>query len=433
MAKEKYPKEVKSFLDALDEAKELELRDVEILAEELVLHLVPQAAQAVPPSVHQAHAYLEEAVKLLRQALGIPAAPPSAPLAPPTPPAPTVPVPELVKTAFEPPVFSYPGSIAEVQIGATSSEGGTRKKVIKIGGEKCPPFYRFEAVPPNRPVVALDVFDTLPPLPKTIKSYYRDVFKDHVAWVNKCVEEFKADLVTLHLISTDPALENRPAEEAAKFVKKILDQVDIPVIVGGSGNPEKDLVVFEKVAEATPGERLVMASVTIDMDVERAARAIYKHGHNVLALAFLDINQVKELNRKVMEAGVPKDHIITDPSTGGLGYGIEYTFSVMERMRLAGLMGEETMQVPISCAATNAWAAREAWMEMAEWGPREYRGPLWEITTGLVNMLAGADLFMMLHPLAAMTLRKIAEVLAKPKVEKELKEIAYEKWASAKL
>jgi len=436
VAEKKAPREVKSFIEAIDQAKELELRDVEILAEELVLHLITQAPQALSPAVQQAHAYLEEAVKLLRQALGLPAAPPAVAAPAAAPPAALAPPPvkaELVKVAFEPPVFTYTGGIAEVQIGATSSEGGTRKKVIKIGGEKCPPFYRFEAVPPNRPVVALDVFDVLPPLPKTIKSYYRDVFKDHVAWVNKCIEEFKADLVTLHLISTDPALENRPAEEAAKFVRKVLDQVDIPVIVGGSGNPEKDLVVFEKVAEATPGERLVMASVTIDMDVEKAARAIYKHGHNVLALAFLDINQVKELNRKVMEAGVPKDHIITDPSTGGLGYGIEYTFSVMERMRLAGLMGEETMQVPISCAATNAWAAREAWMEAEEWGPREYRGPLWEVTTGLVNMLAGADLFMMLHPLAAMMLKKVAEVLAKPKVEKELRQIAYERWATAKL
>ena len=426
------PKEVKSLLDLLDQAKVLELRDVEVLAEELAISIAPQVVQAIPPAVQQAHAHLEEAVKLLRQVLGLPAAPPAVapppPAAPPAPPAPAVP--ELVKATFEPPVFTYTGRIAEVQIGATSAEGGTRKKVIKVGGETCPPFYRFESVPPNRPVVALDVFDTLPPLPKTIKDYYRDVLKDHVAWVNKCVEEFKADLVTLHLISTDPALENRPAEEAAKFVRKVLDQVDIPVIVGGSGNPDKDLVVFEKVAEETSGERLVMASVTVDMDVARAAQAISKHGHNVIALAFLDINQVKELNRKLMDAGMPKDHIITDPSTGGLGYGIEYTFSVMERMRLAGLMGEEAMQVPISCAATNAWAAREAWMPADEWGPREYRGPLWEITTGLVNMLAGADLFMMLHPLAAMTLKAIAEVLAKPKVERELREVAYERWVS---
>jgi acetyl-CoA decarbonylase/synthase complex subunit delta len=408
LTKEEVPKEVKSFMgkleDALSQAEELELEDVEIQAEELIIELLTQAPQLL-----------------------LPAAPPAA--APAAPPLRE----ELVKAVFEPPVFTYAGSIAEVQIGATSSEGGTRRRVVKVGGAKCPPFYRFEAVPVNRPVVALDVFDLVPPLPKTIKAHYRDVLKDHVAWVNKCVEEFKSDLVTLHLVSTDPALENRPAEEAARFVRKVLDEVDIPVIVGGSGNPVKDAAVFERVAEATAGERLVMASVTIDMDVERVAKAIYQHGHNVLALAFLDINQVKELNRKVMGAGVPKDHIITDPSTGGLGYGIEYTFSVMERMRLAGLMGEETMQTPISCAATNAWAAREAWMESPEWGPREYRGPLWEMTTGLVNMLAGADLFMMLHPLAAMMLRRAAEVLSKPKVEKELKEVAYERWATAKL
>ncbi|MEM4700441.1 MAG: CO dehydrogenase/acetyl-CoA synthase subunit delta [Candidatus Nezhaarchaeales archaeon] len=432
MAEPKVPKEVKSFIDSVSQAKEVELRDVEILAEELVLHLITQAPQVVPPEVQQAQLYLEEAAKLLRRALGM--APPVAVPAPPAAPAaPPPPRPELVKAPFKAPALAYSGSIAEVTIGATSSEGGTRKRVIKIGGERCPPFYRFLAPTPHRPVVALDVFDSVPPLPKTIKSYYKDVLKDHVAWVNKCIEEFKADLVTLHLVSTDPSLENRPAEEAARFVRKVLDQVDVPVIVGGSGNPEKDPIVFEKVAEATAGERLVMASVTVDMRVEDVARSIYRHGHNVLTLAFLDINQVKELNRKVMAAGVPKDHIITDPSTGGLGYGIEYTFSIMERIRLAGLMGEESMQVPISCAATNAWVAREAWAEAAEWGPREYRGPLWEATTALVNMLAGADLFMMLHPLAASMLKKFAEVLSKPKVEGELRRAAYERWVSAKL
>lgn len=395
--KGKTPKEIEDFLALLDKAKELELEDVDVIAEELVFEVAPSIIQAAPP------------------------------VAPPAPP-----IEELVKAVFEPPVSTYAAKIAEVQIGATSNEGGTRKKVIKIGGEAALPFYRFESIPPNRPVVALDVFDSLPPLPKTIKNYYRDVFKDHVAWIRKCVDEFEADFVTLHLTSTDPAMENKPADQAAKFVDKVLDQIEIPTIVGGSGNPDKDLLVFEEVAKATKGERLVLASVTVDMDVGKAAKVISEHGHNVIALAFLDINQVKELNRKLLNSGLPKDHLITDPSTGGLGYGIEYTFSVMERMRMAGLMGEETMQVPISCAATNAWAAREAWMPFDEWGPREYRGPLWEITTGLVNMLAGANLFMMMHPIAAKTLKRVAEILSKPKVEKQLKEVAYEKWVSMK-
>ncbi|MEM1538662.1 MAG: CO dehydrogenase/acetyl-CoA synthase subunit delta [Candidatus Nezhaarchaeales archaeon] len=395
------PKSIEELFTLLDKAKELELEDVDIVAEELALEIVPSIVQAAPPPA---------------------VAPPA--VAPPTE--------ELVKAVFKPPVGKYAAKIAVVQIGATGSEGGTRKKVIKIGGETVPPFYHFEGVLPHRPVIALDVFDSPPPLPKTIKSYYKDVFKDHVAWVRKCIDEFEADLVTLHLTSTDPSAENRPADEAARFVDKVLDQVEIPVIVGGSGNPDKDMLVFEEVAKVTEGERLVLASVTVDMDVEKAVKAIAKHGHNVIALAFLDINQVKELNRKLLSGGLPKDHLITDPSTGGLGYGIEYTFSIMERMRMAGLMGEETMQVPISCAATNAWVAREAWMPADEWGPREYRGPLWEITTGLVNMLAGADLFMMMHPVAAKTLKRLAEALSKPKAEKLVKEAVYDKWVTMK-
>lgn len=361
---------IADLLSLLDKAKELELEDVEIVAEELSFELLPAVMQITPPTKP----------------------PPSSIL-------------ELQKVTFEPPISTYPAQISQVQIGASNKEGGTRRNTIKIGGEKCPAFCRFEYKTPNRPVVALDVFDLLPPLPKTIKDYYKDVLEDQVAWINKCVGEYGADLATLHLLSTDPSTKNTPATEAAKFVDKILDVVDVPLMIGGSGDPIKDLEVFSEVAKVAKGEKLVLASATIDMELEKLAKVVVENNQNIIALAFLDMNQVKQLNRKLMDGGVTKDQLITDPSTGGLGYGIEYTFSMMERMRLAGLMGDEAMQVPISCAATNGWAAREAWMKTEEWGPREFRGPLWEAVTGILGLFAGADLFMMMHPLAARILR----------------------------
>ncbi|MHC1627300.1 MAG: CO dehydrogenase/acetyl-CoA synthase subunit delta, partial [Candidatus Nezhaarchaeales archaeon] len=218
-----------------------------------------------------------------------------------------------------------------------------------------------------------------------------------------------------------------------KAVERVLQAIDAPIIVGGSGNPQKDLQIFQYIGEMTAGERLVFASATVDMDLEAVAKAISKTGHNVIALAFMDINQAKELSRKLTEAGLPKDHLIIDPTTGALGYGIEYSFSVMERIRLSGLMGDETLQAPISCAATNAWAAREAWMKVDEWGPREYRGPLWEATTAIVGMLAGADIFMMMHPIAAKIVKGLAEILSKPKLDTKLEEINYSDWVKMKV
>ncbi|MDI9619501.1 MAG: CO dehydrogenase/acetyl-CoA synthase subunit delta [Candidatus Nezhaarchaeota archaeon] len=391
------------IFDIFGDWSELELEDVDVEADELTIEILPAIVQAVAKVAPEAAAAVKKVVELKAEKL-------------------------------EPPVMKYPGSIPEVQIGATRAEGGSRGRVIRIGGEVCPPFYRFESPPKNRPVVALDVFDQpIVPLAGPVKNAYKDVLNDPAEWARKAIEVYGADLISLHLVSTDPTLKDTPVEEAAKTVKKVLDAVDIPIVVGGSGNPQKDLQLFQHIGEMTAGERLVFASATIDMDLEAVAKVISKTGHNLIALAFMDINQAKELSRKLTEAGLPRDHLIIDPTTGALGYGIEYSFSVMERVRLSGLMGDETLQAPISCAATNAWAAREAWMKLDEWGPREYRGPLWEATTAIVGMMAGADIFMMMHPVAAKIVKGLAEVLSKPKLETKLEEVKYDGWVKMKV
>jgi acetyl-CoA decarbonylase/synthase complex subunit delta len=395
--------EVLNLFKLLDEAGELELEDVTIEAEELAIEFLPVVMQALVRAAPEAAVALKKVI-------------------------------ELKAEKFEPPIFKYPGSIVEVQIGATRAEGGTRGKVIKIGGETCPPFYRFESLPKNRPVVALDVFDQpVVPLAGPVKSAYKDVLNDPAEWAKKAIEVYSADLISLHMVSTDPTIKDTPVQEAAKAVERVLQAVDVPIIVGGSGNPQKDLQLFQYVGEMTAGEKLVFASATIDMSLEEAAKIMKKTGHNVIALAFLDINQAKELSRKLMDGGLPKDHLILDPTTGALGYGIEYSFSVMERIRLAGLMGDEAFQVPISCAATNAWAAREAWMKVDGWGPREYRGPLWEATTAIVGLMAGANLFMMMHPLAAKIVKGLVELLSKPKLDVKLEEVNYKDWVKMRV
>lgn len=87
-------------------------------------------------------------------------------------------------------------------------------------------------------------------------------------------------------------------------------------------------------------------------------------------------------------------------------------FSNMDRARLAALAGDAELAHPMCSGTTNAWAAREAWMEMpAEWEPRELRGPLWELTTALALLLTGVDLFMMMHPAAVKALKDVTQQL----------------------
>ena len=434
-------KKVIELKDVLEAADELELRDVVIDADDLVLEIIPPTKPAAPARLklilEPVSAKPGEKVEILLETtptglrvLGAPAVPGAAPVVTEHPAMEAVKSMELLKLEFKKPPIEFKYDVAEVQIGATRKEGGSRGRVIKIGGEKSLCAFKFLEIPKNRPVVALDVFDLPPPMPKHVKKHYLDVLTNPPEWAKKATSVFGADLCSVHLVSTDPGSKNTPPREAAKTIEDVLQTIDTPIIVGGSGNPEKDIEVFKAVAEVTRGERLVLASVTLDMDVKKYCEIVKENGHVALALEFMDINSVREIAKKVLDEGVPRNRMIIDPSTGGLGYGIEYSFSIMERMKLLALNGAEELRAPISCAATNAWAAREAWMkDVPEWGPREWRGPLWEATTSLALMLAGADIFMMLHPLSAKIVKRVAIAVSSPQASEFLSNIQeYYNW-----
>jgi acetyl-CoA decarbonylase/synthase complex subunit delta len=322
---------------------------------------------------------------------------------------------ELLKAQFMPPIDTYPGKIVEVRLGATKGEGGTRGKSVVIGGETSPAFYTFERPVVHPPVVTLDVFDMELPLSKAVKMHVKDVIGDPAAWAKLAVEKFGADMVTVHLISIDPLLKDATPKDAVKTVEEILQAVDVPLVIGGCGDPVKDTAVFAEITETFAGERFLISSLTQDMDVERCAKFVKKNGHVALSFTPMDLNLARELNRRLYDF-LDKEDIVMDLTTAALGYGLDYAFTNMERARLAGLMGDPELVHPMSSGTTNAWAAREAWLKMApEWEPRELRGPLWEVTTALTLLLTGVDLFMMMHPAAVKTLKEVTAQLVSGK------------------
>jgi acetyl-CoA decarbonylase/synthase, CODH/ACS complex subunit delta len=365
----------KDLLEALAKFQTIELEDFQLDVKELELVFEPGMAGQIMPKL---------------KLPGLKAGKPTA----------------MLQQAFARPIETYPGKIAEVKLGATRGEGGTRGKSLIVGGETSPAFYNFERPTVHQPIVTLDVFDMEVPLSKAVKMHVKDVVGDPAAWAKLAVEKFGADMVTVHLISIDPLLKDATPRDAVKTVEKVLQAVDVPLVIGGCGDPVKDSAVFAEIAETFAGERFLMSSVTRDMDVEKCAKFIKKNGHAVLSFTPMDMNLARELNRRLYDF-MGKEDIIMDLTTAALGYGLDYAFTNMERARLAGLMGDVELAHPMSSGTTNAWAAREAWLKMsAEWEPRELRGPLWEVTTALTLLLAGVDLFMMMHPAAVKTLKE---------------------------
>jgi acetyl-CoA decarbonylase/synthase complex subunit delta len=317
----------------------------------------------------------------------------------------------LLEVEFQSKKTTYPGKIIEVELGATKKDGGTRGKTLTIGGETTPPYYLFDSTIVNTPVISFDVFDMKIPLAKAVKDHVKDVIEDPAEWAKKSVEKFGAEMVTLHLVSIDPLIKDTSPSKATKTVENVLQAVDVPISVGGCGDTAKDLKVFQKIAEVTSGERVFFNSITLEQNLEKMTAFIKKYGHVVLAFTQMDMAQARELNRKLY-AFLPKQDIVMDTTTAALGYGLDYAFTVMERTRLAALMGDTELNHPLASGTTNAWAAREAWMKMApEWGPRELRGPMWETVTALTLLLAGVDYFMMMHPAAVKTLKDVIKEL----------------------
>jgi acetyl-CoA decarbonylase/synthase, CODH/ACS complex subunit delta len=323
---------------------------------------------------------------------------------------------ELIRESYRSRPARYPGHIREVTLGATKANGGSRARPITIGGATTPAYADVLIHPVNPPVISLDVFDMKISLPRVLREHVAEVMEDPAEWARMNVKKFGADMVTVHLMSTDPLIRDASPREAAKTVEDVLQAVDVPVIVGGCGDPKKDALVFSAVAEMAAGERLLLNSVTLDMAEAKTlgtvAKAARDHGHLLLAFTGLELNNAKELNRRLYEY-IPPDQIVMDLTTVALGYGLEYSFTIHERARYAALMGDSELAHPVISAATNAWAAREAWMTMApEYGPRELRGPVWEALNALTLLLAGIDLFMMMHPASVLTLKDVIHRLS---------------------
>ncbi len=296
----------------------------------------------------------------------------------------------------------YRSKVGEVVLGATADEGGTRSHTVTVGGESALPFLHFEGEIPNRPVVALEVWDMVPDWNPCFEKHFGDVYNDPAAWAKKCVEEYGADLIQVRLKSADPDLNDTSPEDCAATIKKVLEAVGVPIIVIGCGKSEKDNAIYNPVAEAAAGENLLMGVAELE-NYKAVTSACMANKHVVIAQSPIDINICKQLNILISEMSpAMSSRIIIDPTVAALGYGIEYSYSIMERARNGALQGDKMLAMPmIGNAGFEAWRQKEANIAVEEqpgWGEQEERGILWEATTAMAYLQSGIDILVMRHP-----------------------------------
>jgi acetyl-CoA decarbonylase/synthase complex subunit delta len=291
---------------------------------------------------------------------------------------------------------SYAGSIQPVTLGKGD-------KAITIGGETCYPFYQFEGEMPHKPRIAMEIWDIAPEeWPDAALAPFKDVLGDAAAWAKKCVDDFGAEIIVLQLKSTDPNSADTSPEDAAETVKKVLAAIDVPLIIWGTANVEKDEAVLKKIAEECQGTELLLGPVE-DKNYKGIGAAAMGYGHIIISSSPIDVNLAKQVNILLENLGVSLDKVIIDPTTGGLGYGMEYSYSVMERLRMAALaQGDDKLQLPlINNLGNEIWKCKEAKQTVEEaptLGDPEKRGILMEAVGAVTYLMAGSDILIMRHP-----------------------------------
>ncbi|MDY6974430.1 MAG: acetyl-CoA decarbonylase/synthase complex subunit delta, partial [Thermodesulfobacteriota bacterium] len=325
--------------------------------------------------------------------------------------------------AFEIPKQPYSGKIGEITL-------GTGAGAVTVGGGDSFPFHLFEGSMPNPPKIAMEVWDYDPSeeWPAAAVEPFRDVISSPDAWAKKCVDEYGADIIVLQLKSIDPNGMNRSADEAASVAKKVSDAINVPLVLWGTANNQKDEEVLKKISETCEGKGVIVGPVEEGNHKGVGASAM-GYGHTIGASTPIDVNLAKQLNILLGNLGVKGDKIIVDPTTGGLGYGLEYSYSVMERIMMAALTQEDDkLQLPmLNNVGNEVWKCKEAGQDIEAaptLGDPERRAILMEATAAVCYILAGSSVVVLRHPETVRIIRSFVDLMINGGMANNVQEIS---------
>jgi acetyl-CoA decarbonylase/synthase complex subunit delta len=297
--------------------------------------------------------------------------------------------------------FGWNGVIGQVILGATKADGGTRNISYRIGGGTTLPFLDGNPSSPS-PLVALEICDNPEYWSPIIKKYSGDLVYNLPEWAKAAEKIYNADLVRLYLTSTR---QRNFADISAvgKTVEAVLSATGLPLIIEGSNEPKIDSEVYQKCGETAQGERLLLGTAEAGRYRSIAAAAL-AYNHSLIAQSPIDVNLAKQLSILLREIGVQRDHIMIDPYTGALGYGFEYSYSAMERIRFSALKGDTDLAMPVICSAIDSLAIKE--VRESEPALQDEMALKWEFYTGIAAAVAGAEIICVRHPMTVGLLKK---------------------------
>ena len=305
--------------------------------------------------------------------------------------------------SFVPKKQTYNARINEVVL-------GVGEKAVTIGGQNVLAFHTFDAEIANAPKIGVELTDAgmgMCTMPGEQKFYEGCATVADMAKRAAAMEG--ASFICLHLEGADPNGENKSVDECVALAKSVADATDMPLVIMGCKNIEKDTELFNKIAEALSGKNILVLSARDENYKAIGAGAGLAYGQKVGAESAVDINLAKQLNTVMTQMGVNAQSIVMNIGSAAAGYGFEYVASTLDRVKDAALSQSDAMlQMPIiTPVSADTWGVKESIMpeaDMPEWGSQEERGIEMEIVTAAAVLASGSDAVIMRHPEAIRTI-----------------------------
>lgn len=288
-------------------------------------------------------------------------------------------------------------------------EIGVGDATISIGGENSLPFLGTEGF---KTAVGIAISDTTGDWSDCFGTIYGDDLKNPAALAKAAVEKSGADFLLIKLESADPNGADASIESCVATAVAVEAAINVPLVVEGCKNAEKDAKLLEEVAKALEGKNVVLFSAVEDNYKTIGAAGGMAYGQKVSAESAVDINLAKQLNILLTQLGVKSKDIVMDVGTAAAGYGFEYVASTMDRIRLAALgQNDESLQMPIVTNVSNeSWGVKEAVStieDAPEWGDQEARGIGMEVSTAAACVVGGSNAIIVRHPESAKTIKAL--------------------------
>ena len=306
--------------------------------------------------------------------------------------------------AFTPKTAAYSGKINAVKL-------GTGDKAMVIGGQNVLPFYTFDGAIENAPKIGMEISNAAEnwTVPGLVDFYAGcDTMAQRAA---KAAGLEGVDFIALNFESADPNGANRPTADCVADAKAVAETVDLPLVILGCKNIEKDNELLAKIAEALQGKNVLLMSAKNENYKTVGASVALAYGQKVGAETADDINLAKQLNIMIKGLTVNPENIVMDIGTAAVGYGYEYAASTFDRIRLAALQqGDADLQMAILAAVSlDTWNVKESTASEEDepaWGNQEERAINMEVATAAADLVGGADAVILRHPASVATVKK---------------------------